>query len=364
MDELTFLEKDEDTIKQEIFQIALEETGLMNLKSTGVLRGFLEVLYRVVSAFYSQSLSTIYKQANLDDARGIWLNLWGLMLGVVRQKAVKTAGLITLNAYQSGSVTAGSWIRVDGTDYRFKILDDTNFNAGISEVQVEAEFPGSIYNMPEGQSVSFSQVIAGIEDISFGWNWITTAGEEEEDDDHYRAQIKTKWNAQGVGNPPAKYVLNAQSVNGVKDVKVIRTPRGFGSMDLYISSTTGLKTESIKTAVENSMENSGLVCRDFVVRWPEDLKADYLIEYSGSYTEEEIESVLRAYILDIPMGGTLEKRSLYGWLDDYFPLLESLEIISPARDITASNAAANLQRILPPITGDDSGFSLQVIKNG
>lgn len=361
-DELTFLDKTKDEIKTEIFRIAEEETGIKNYKSTGVLRGFLEVLVIVVFALYDKALNYIYNRADLDRATGFWLALWGLLLGVTRKPATRTTGSLTVKAYASGTLEKGSYLRADGTELRFKVTETLQFLTGTFTAPVEAEFTGSIYNIPEGTPVSFRKVILGIEETTLEAGWITTQGDEEEKDDPYRTRIKAKWMSQGEGNPPYKFQLIASSVSGIIEAKVVRAPRGQGTADLYISSVSGDKPDSLKTAVETAIEDAGLICRDMLVKWPVDLKRNYHIQFTGPYTAEEVELTLRDFILSIPMGGILEERKLYSFLEKAYPDMERLEIIEPTRDISASGTVENVERILPPVEGDESGFYLKVDK--
>lgn len=361
-DELTFLNKTEDEIRAEIYKIAEEETGIRNYKSTGVLRGFLEILVKVISSLYKRAFNNIYNQADLDRATGFWLSLWGVFLGVSRKTATRTRGRLTVKAYASGSLEKGSYIRAEGTELRFKVMETRAFLTGTFTVLIEAEFTGSIYNLPAGTSVSFRKVIAGIEETTLRPDWITIQGDEEEKDAYYRKRIKFKWMSCGEGNPPHKFELIASSISGVLETKIIRTPRGQGTTDLYISSISGNKPVSLKKAVEEAIDSAGLVCRDLLVKWPVDLKKNFHIQFTGPYTAGEVEASLRDYILAIPMGGILQERKMYTHLESQYPHLERLEIIEPTRDISLSGTAVRVERILPPTRGDNSGFYLKVVK--
>lgn len=359
-DEQSFLNKSEDEIRKDIFKIAEEETGLRNFKSSGALRGLLEVLVIVVFSLYTKTLNNIYNRADLDRAAGFWLSLWGLLLGVSRKPAARTSGILTVKSYDSGTLEKGSYIRAEGTELRFKVAETIPFITGTFSVPIEAEFTGSLYNLPPGTPVSFKKVIAGIEEVTLESEWILVQGDEEEKDDPYRTRIKAKWMSLGDGNPPKKFELIAASVEGVKETKVIRTPRGQGTTDLYISSISGEKLPALKTAVEEAIDAAGLVCRDLLVKWPEDLKRNYHIQFTGPYTEAEVEATFREFILSIPMGGILEERKMYSSLEDYFPDMTRLEVIEPARDISASGTAEMVERIIPPLPDDPEGFTLRV----
>lgn len=362
-EELTFLEKSEDEIKKEIYEIFSEETGIKNFKSVGVLRGFIEGVCTAVTALYSKALNYIYGRADLDRATGFWLSLWGLLLGVNRNPAIRTVGLLTVKAYSSGTVEKGSYIRAEGTELRFKVTQTINFSTGTFTAPIEAEFTGSIYNLPAGTAVSFRKVITGIEGTTLEEGWIGSQGDEEEKDAPYRIRIKAKWASQGDSNPPKKFELIAASVSGVKETKVIRTPRGQGTTDLYISSVSGEKPAELKTTVEAAINDAGLVCRDLLVKWPDDKKTNYHIQFSGGdYTVEEVETSLRNLILNIPMGGIFEERKTYSQLEELYPDMTRLEIVLPVRDVSASGTAEKVERLIPPGIDDPDGFSLKVEK--
>jgi hypothetical protein len=77
----SWIDKDEKTIQEDIIGIAKEQTGLTNFKSTGVLRGFLEVIIRVVLVIYQTAINPIYRNASLDGASGFFVDVgtyaWG-----------------------------------------------------------------------------------------------------------------------------------------------------------------------------------------------------------------------------------------------------------------------------------------------
>lgn len=111
-----WIDKDETTIRNDIITIAKKHTGLTNFKSTGVLRGFLEVIISLVSFIYNSAINVLYKNASLDSAEGFFLSLWGLMLGVVRKQEAKTEGALIGASYDKGKIPAGIWVAVEGTD--------------------------------------------------------------------------------------------------------------------------------------------------------------------------------------------------------------------------------------------------------
>jgi len=330
----SWIEKTEDEIKNEIISWAKEETGLTNFKSVGVLRGFLEVLALTAIKAYTGYINPIYKQANLDSATGLWLSLWGLLVGVTRKKAIKAVGSLAGVAYDDGKLQKGTWIVTDGTALRFKVTNDVSFYAGVFSIPVEAEFAGSAYNLVPGTSIRATRVVQGLDSVSVPASWISTLGTDDELDDAYRARIKDKWKSIGEGNPTSKYEYIAASVDGVVSAKVIRTPRGYGSTDVLITSVEGLPSAELLQAVRAALDSYGLVCRDLLVRAPGAVTCNVHIEYKGSATAEVVGLAARKYILSLGIGGKLEVRKFYTepWSTFAF---DSLEILAPTRDVVA-----------------------------
>jgi hypothetical protein len=88
----TWIDKTDSVIRDDIVSIAKGNTGLTNFKSTGVLRGFIEVLATCVFFIHKTAINPIYANATLDGATGVFLSFWGLALGVVRKSDNKAAG--------------------------------------------------------------------------------------------------------------------------------------------------------------------------------------------------------------------------------------------------------------------------------
>lgn len=328
----SWINKTEEEIRQKVFVIAKEETGLTNFKSVGVLRGFLEVLIRIVNIIYSTFINPIAKQTNINEATGLFLSLWGLLCGVVRKKAIKTTGVLTGTGSATGNITAGSWFTVDGTDLRFKVLEDVAIIEGNFTIPVEAEFEGMDYNITPGTSMRSTQVFPGLDSIVPGVDWITSPGADEEKDDPLRQRIIDRWRSIGEGYPKSRYEYIAATVPGVVEAKVVRTPRDYGSMDILIAAVNGLPSQTLIDDVKSKLDNIGLVCRDQRIRGPFQKNINIEIEFSGDTTEEEVKIATRNYVLSLGIGKELEMRRFYNdpWKEYNF---SSFEILSPVRDV-------------------------------
>lgn len=333
-----------DTLRSTIFSTALAKTGLSNMAKYGVFRGIFETLYKLFDAALG-TIDTLADQRSIETATGTYLGQWGILCGVSRQLASKTVGKVTVKAYDAGSVPEGSWIAVDGTDLRLKATADTAFAAGTFLLPVEAEFAGIAYNIAEGTALSFTRVISGIESATAATGWIETPGEDEEDDDSLRARIKDKWRSLGEGSSPSRYAYLAASVTGVAEAKVVRTPRGYGTVDVVVASSDGIPSSELLASVRSALVSAGLLCYDLQVVAPTAVSAAISIEYSGDVAKATVEAAIRNYVLGLSLGGRLAIRDLYGTAIDGLTFT-TFEVLTPDRDIEAGTHG----KIIPTVT--------------
>ena len=328
----SWIDKSDREIRDDIVAIAKEETGLTSFKSTGVLRGFIEVIARVVIFIYQSAINQIYKNATLQGASGIFLSFWGLLLGVARIKESRTTGVFTGTADGDGSIPAGAWAVVPGTDIRFKVSQNVSFTGGSQfNIPVIAEHPGYSYNIGSGMAIRLTRIINGLESVSVGDDWIASPGRNEEEDSSYRARIISRWNSQVLGDIKEVYRYHAESVPGVRAANIVRAPRGPGSTDVVIAAVNGQPSIELIKEVEALLYDHALMAFDVQVKPPQVISIDVLIEFSGNVSEGDIILIAENYIHSLGIGGRFAINELY---ELFRPLnLRTLEIISPARDV-------------------------------
>jgi len=332
MAEKTWINKSEKEIRDDIVAIAKNETKLTNFKDTGVLRSFVEVIAKIVIFIYRSAINMIYKNASLSGATGIFLSFWGLMLGVVRKQATKAKGNFTGTAYGDGSIPAGTWAVVPGTELRYKVQEKVNFREGETfGIPVEAEFPGLSHNIGSGTAIRLTRVIDGLDTVSVGEGWIVSHGQETEEDDRYRERIESRWKSQILGDIKEVYKFYAEAVDGVRAAHIVRAPRGPGSTDVIIASVIGLPNEELVNAVKAALHDHELMAFDVQVHPPEIEAVDIRIEYRGDAPEGAVSGIAEQYVYDLGIGGRFVVKDLYALFD---PLkLKTIEIISPGRDV-------------------------------
>ena len=330
----SWIDADDKSIRDDIVSIAKEKTGLANFKSTGVLRGTIEVLAACVSFIYKTAINPIYRNAAPDGASGIFLSFWGLLLGVARKQDNRAAGNFTGHSYGGGSIPQGAWVAVEGTELRYKVTEKVNFQAGTDfQIPVAAEFAGSDYNVGADMPVRITRVIPGLDSVSVGTNWQKQLGENTEEDGSYWERIKNRWRSQTLGDTKETCRCCAEAAAGVRSAKIIRTPRGPGSADVIIASVTGLPPPELLENVEAALYDHELMGFDVQVKAPAVTNVNAVIEYSGDADEADVTLVAQGYAHGLGIGGRFSIRELYAL---YEPLgLAAVEIISPERDAQA-----------------------------
>ena len=334
----SWIDTDDTTIRDAIVSIAKEKTGLTNFKSTGVLRGFIEVLAAAVFFIYKTAINPIYTNATLDGATDIFLSFWGLALGVVRKQHNKASGNFIGRSYGEGSVPEGAWIVVEGTELRYKVAQKVSFASdAVFQIPVIAEFTGSNYNIGSDMPVRITRVIPGLDSVSVDEDWIVSPGQETEDDESYRARIKSRWRSQILGDIKEVYKYYAEAVDGVRAAQIVRTPRGPGSTDVIIAAVNGLPSAELIATVEAALHDHSLMAFDVQVHAPDVEAVTVTIEFSGEASEGDVILVAESYVHNLGIGGRFKESDLY---DLYKPLkLKTVEIISPGRDVQPNERA-------------------------
>jgi uncharacterized phage protein gp47/JayE len=254
------------------------------------------------------------------------------MLGVVRKQEEKTVGKVTGITYGNGTIPAGAWVAVNGTELRYKVMAETTFGADAPFLlPVIAEHSGSGYNVSPGTPIRLTRTINGLNRLILSEDWIETAGQEVEADETYRQRIKDRWKSQTLGDTKEVYRYYATSVPGVAAVEVVRTPRGPGSTDIIVAAVNGIPGQNLLDAVEQALNDHELLGFDVQVKAPTAVLVAVQIECRGEAEEADMRLIAERYVYGLGIGGRFSVRDLYARYSN-LPL-PTLEILSPVRDV-------------------------------
>jgi len=342
---MTWINKNKEEIRKEITQIAKDETGLTSFKAGGVLRGIIETYNQTIYPLYQDVFNFLGGQFTHSKADGSMLDLRGRELGVAREDARKTEGTFEAEGTKSGTVKMGSWFVTD-SGLRFKAKSDQAFHTRKNnKIEVEAEFPGATYNILADTPIRSTAVIDGIRTFLVPTNWISLSGGDVESDEDYRKRIKAKWESQGPDNRPGKYLSIALSHTEVNDAKVIRTPRGSGSIDLILGAIAGISSQRVCDEVRVAIGDAYLLTRDLIVKPVAALEKDFTVSYVDKDSPENVKDTLRSWLLRRKIGESVTMRALYQ--DALVPLVfDKLEFHNPTRDITLGATSKIVVRTL------------------
>lgn len=332
---MQLINKSNEEIKNEIYTIISEETGLTDFNQESIIKGIADTLVQLVSFTYSV-INELYKNISLDEASGMYLDLEGFKCDTPRRLATKTKRYVDITTNSKGKIDKGTWITVTGTDLRYKVVKDYNFNKNQNlQIEVEAEFEGSKYNIDSSFEIRFTKIIDGIESLTL--SNIIEIGLDEESDDSLRTRIKQKWASLTEANIKARYVNEVLQIQGVEDCQIVRTPRGGGSIDIVVSIFDGFDIDNIIYEIEQRLENKEIICRDMLIREANKYLVDISITYStddNNITDQIVSQYIYSFINKLKIGQTLfitGSKGLYNYLTEELNFTKL--IISPFSDI-------------------------------
>ncbi|TEB09132.1 baseplate J/gp47 family protein [Pelotomaculum propionicicum] len=285
--------KPEDLLPIKTFQQLLDESKaklkelkfrITNLRPGGVFHTLMEIGHQGLADLYSL-LGKITPQIYLDTATGFWLDFKAADYETYRWPAQKTLGNVVFGRNAPGGnkiIDAGKIVATEidlsGNRLKYIVAAKTVLEAGQLEVAVpvKAEFEGAAYNVGAGQITFLLTYIDGIDYVRNDDGWITREGTDDEDDESLRARAKKKWNTLSVGPGADAYRYWASQVPGTVVIDVDdQHPRGQGSIDVIIASTSGIPTQSLIDAAQAMLDKKKALCANVLAVGVEPVVVDW-----------------------------------------------------------------------------------------
>lgn len=253
---------DEDEIMEEIKGKLGEEGFIINNFNKG---GIFYIIIRIFVLIYIDIKGlarSIINNLFIKHAEGDWLEIKVADVGKKRKEAIKTRGYVTLyrDDYQNAlQITKGHMFKtlpdVNGKELKFYVLDTTVIGAGekSGKVLVEAESPGTGYNVSTGKITVSMIHLDGVVSVSNEEGWLYEEGADIEDLEDLRTRAEDAWSELAERTTEEKLINVSKKVSGVLDVRVdAQHPRGQGTTDIIITSTSGEATQELLKKVENA----------------------------------------------------------------------------------------------------------------
>ena len=275
-----------DEERARIFE-ELKKSGskITNLNPGGVFRTLLELSSQGVADLH-ELLEKVVPQGYVRYATGAWLDLQAAELGLRRRQATRTRGEVKFSRSPESAagglkIPQGTICRTrpgpDGEDFRFFVSKETLIPDGEASaaVPVEAERPGSAYNLGAGYLDILVSHVDGIVGIANEEDWIVSEGSDEEDDETLRRRCVLRWHELSQGATKYAYLSWALSVEGVRSAEILdRHPRGQGTVDVVIVGENGAPTQALLEKVDAVVQARRPICSDVLVRAPEMVSVD------------------------------------------------------------------------------------------
>jgi uncharacterized phage protein gp47/JayE len=268
-----------------------------------------------MGASTSLQISQLAKMGFLRSAEGSFLDALGQShYGITRNAAVAAVFDVSMiNASGSTySPAAGDLIlrSSDGQTYT-NVAGATITNNATTVVSFVAQEPGSAGNVL-AQTLQMVTPLAGVTAVFAGA--FTTAGNEQETDDKYRARCAARWGALRVEKVRAGVLsLAVEAAPSVHGVSVDDdNPRGAGTVDIYVSGATATAGSSdvalVQAALDDAFFGNGavepLVQASAAPTQSVPLAATvYVRGLTSTGAVAALTAAWRAFLLTVPVGG-------------------------------------------------------------
>lgn len=260
------------------------------------------------------AIDRLIKNAYPTSAEREWLIKWADIFNLIPYEASRAVLKAEFIFSNDDYVSLGERFSIDGLFYTV-IGRETE-----TEYKIECETPGTIGNKYYGQLLPARTrrnfVSAQIKELLI-------PGEDVEPTEEFRARVKRYFLSQAYGWNEAEYIEEVTALQGVADCKILRCPRGKGTVDVIIIDTTYRRPsdEQIRKVQEAlrplditgppEIHNCGLgkvaighETLVFGVRERE-IEIGLELELDKSYTfeglKETIESEMSKYLLELAM---------------------------------------------------------------
>ena len=321
----------EEDEEMEKVQGELEDEGfpITNFKKGGVFYHLCRMLVTIYIEL-KELARVIVNSCFIKHAEGDWLKIKAADYSKQQKEAKAAKGYVTIyrNEYNNAlQVTNGHCFKTEpdagGKELKFYCCENTVIDAGepAGRVLVEAEAPGTYYNIAPGR-ITISMIhLDGMDYVTNEEDWLFEEGAEEEDLEDLRDRCMSSWAELATRTIEEKLRNAAKSVPGVLDARIdAQHPRGQGTVDVIVTGAAGEASpelirkvgdaiEPLKGNYEDYLVKSSEVVRqafELVVYLAEDAATDgvdaqaaKLIEEMMALTRGEMNTLYRDSIIQV-----------------------------------------------------------------
>ena len=341
----------EEDEEMEKVQGELEDEGfpITNFKKGGVFYHLCRMLVTIYIEL-KELARVIVNSCFIKHAEGDWLKIKAADYSKQQKEAKAAKGYVTIyrNEYNNAlQVTNGHCFKTEpdagGKELKFYCCENTVIDAGepVGRVLVEAEAPGTYYNIALGR-ITISMIhLDGMDYVTNEEDWLFEEGAEEEDLEDLRDRCMSSWAELATRTIEEKLRNAAKSVPGVLDARIdAQHPRGQGTVDVIVTGAAGEASPELIRKVGDAIEPLKGNYEDYLVKSSEvvrqafelvvylaedaatdgvDAQAEKLIEDMMALTRGEMNTLYRDSII----------QALSTKIDNY----RKTDILQPSEDM-------------------------------
>ena len=327
----SFLGASDAQLRAAAIALAEQQTGVSNRRTVGVWRGLVETMALLLGRLYRALLNPMLDQLDRRTAAGGWLQVHAATVGLRQLAALPAQGNFTATVTAAATLPAGTEVQAAEAGPAFRVTAEVDLQPGSAQVPVEALQPGTAGNLLPGTALGVSALTA-LSALTAADGWLTRPGRDAETDSQLRARTAAAWDALIEGNTLGRYARAALQVPAITRAAAVRTPRGYGSADVVVATAAGPPTDAQLIAVRSALDGHALLCRDLIVRAPDQVAVEVTISYAGG--PPDAPAILRRWLRRLDLGATLRPGDLYSlpWAGHAEPFAR-LEVLAPTREI-------------------------------
>ena len=328
-----------ETIYEEMLEQFGERTGLEPVEGCDLSAR----LYAVAAQVYSLYVQAdwVVRQAFPQTAQGEYLDRHAQLRSLERKGAVAARGVVRFTAGETAEeervIPRGTVCMTVGL-VRFETTEEGAIAPGAltADVPVRALNEGAAGNVGAGTIVTMAVAPVGV--LSCTNPQPCSGGEEAEDDEALRARVLDTFRRLPNGANAAFYQQSALSFEGVAAAAVVPRPRGTGSVDVVVSTPTGLPGEELLEELTAYFQARREIAVDVQVRAPETVTVNVAVQVKAEEgrdqqeVEQSVEQALRSWFTGAILGRSVLLARL-GSLIYGCEGVENYAISAPAADV-------------------------------
>ena len=341
----------EEDEEMEKVQGELEDEGfpITNFKKGGVFYHLCRMLVTIYIEL-KELARVIVNSCFIKHAEGDWLKIKAADYSKQQKEAKAAKGYVTIyrNEYNNAlQVTKGHCFKTEpdavGKELKFYCCENTVIDAGepVGRVLVEAEAPGTYYNIAPGR-ISISMIhLDGMDYVTNEEDWLFEEGAEEEDLEDLRDRCMSSWAELATRTIEEKLRNAAKSVPGVLDARIdAQHPRGQGTVDVIVTGAAGEASPELIRKVGDAIEPLKGNYEDYLVKSSEVVRQAFeLVVYLAEDAATDGVDAQAAKLIEEMMAltrgemNTLYRDSIIQALSTKIDNYRKTDILQPSEDM-------------------------------